>query len=58
MVSLMLSMGVTLQPPEPQGTEIKVKEVSEDLLKRMGIALDQAKKQGGDRVVEDFAEEK
>ena len=58
MVSLTLSMGVTLQPPEPQGTEIKVKEVSEDLLKRMGIALDQAKKQGGDRVVEDFAEEK
>ncbi|MEE3258948.1 MAG: GGDEF domain-containing protein [Candidatus Latescibacterota bacterium] len=56
-VSLTLSMGVVVQPPDPQGTEIKVKEISEDLLKRMGIALDQAKKEGGDRVVEDFAVE-
>ena len=32
----------------------KVKEVAEDLQRRMGVALDQAKKQGGDKVVEDF----
>ena len=53
-VSLTLSMGVIIQQPEPQGTTTKVKEVSEDLLKRMGMALDQAKKEGGDRVIEDF----
>ena len=56
-VSLTLSMGVTIQAPEPAGTETKVKAVAEDLLKRMGIALDEAKKQGGDTVVEDFEEE-
>ena len=56
-VSLTLSMGVTIQQPEPLGSEGNVKEIAEDLLKRMGIALDQAKKQGGDRVVEDFEAE-
>ena len=56
-VSLILSMGVTTQAPEPAGTETKVKAVAEDLLKRMDIALDEAKKQGGDTVVEDFEEE-
>jgi len=50
-------MGVTIQAPEPAGTETKVKAVAEDLLKRMGIGLDEAKKQGGDTVVEDFKEE-
>jgi len=53
-VTLTLSMGVTIQPAEPQGAGTKVKEVTEDLLRRMGVALDQAKKQGGDKVVEDF----
>ncbi|HIG56264.1 MAG TPA: GGDEF domain-containing protein [Candidatus Latescibacteria bacterium] len=53
-VTLTLSMGVTIQPAEPQGAGTKVKEVAEDLLKRMGVALDQAKKQGGDKIVEDF----
>jgi diguanylate cyclase (GGDEF)-like protein len=53
-VTLTLSMGVTIQPAEPQGAVTNVKEVSEDLLRRMGVALDQAKKQGGDKVVEDF----
>ena len=56
-VSLTLGMGVTIQAPEPAGTETKVKAVAEDLLKRMGIGLDEAKKQGGDTVVEDFGEE-
>jgi diguanylate cyclase (GGDEF)-like protein len=53
-VTLTLSMGVTIQPAEPQGAVTNVKEVSEDLLWRMGVALVQAKKQGGDNVVEDF----
>ena len=56
-VSLTLSMGVTKRAPEPAGTETKVKAVAADLLKRMGIGLDEAKKQGGDTVVEDFEEE-
>lgn len=56
-VSLTLSMGVTIQPPAPPNAETKIKEISEDLLRRMGIALDQAKKQGGDKVVEDFGAE-
>ena len=53
-VRLTLSMGVIIQPAEPQGAGTKVKEVAEDLLSRMGVAHDQAKKQGGDKVVEDF----
>ena len=53
-VRLTLSMGVIIQPAEPQGAGTKVKEVAEDLLRRMGVAHDQAKKQGGDKVVEDF----
>ena len=56
-VSLTLSMGVTMQTPEPAGSATKAKEVVEDLLKRMDIALDDAKKQGRDTVVEDFEEE-
>jgi hypothetical protein len=47
-------MGVTIQSAEPQGAGTKVKELAEGLLRRMGVALDQAKKQGGDKVVEDF----
>ncbi len=47
-------MGVIIQPAEPQGAGTKVKEVAEDLLRRMGVAHDQAKKQGGDKAVEDF----
>ena len=53
-VTMTLSMGVTIQPGESQGVGTKVKEVAEDLQRRMGVALDQAKKQGGDKVVEDF----
>ena len=53
-VRLTLSMGVIIQPAEPQGAGTKVMEVAEDLLRRMGVAHDQAKKQGGDKVVEDF----
>ncbi len=53
-VRLTLSMGVIIQPAEPQGAGTKVMEVAEDLLSRMGVAHDQAKKQGGDKVVEDF----
>ena len=56
-VTLTLSMGVTIQAAESQEAETKIKEVAEDLLKRMGKALDQAKKQGGDKVVEDFETE-
>ena len=53
-VRLTLSMGVIIQPAEPQGAGTKVMEVAEDLLRRIGVAHDQAKKQGGDKVVEDF----
>lgn len=53
-VSLTLSMGVTIQLPEPPGATTQVKEIAEDLLKRMSVALDKAKKEGGDKVVEDF----
>ena len=56
-LTLTLSMGVTIQAAESQEAETKIKEVAEDLLKRMGKALDQAKKQGGDKVVEDFETE-
>ena len=56
-VTLTLSMGVTIQAAESQEAETKIKEVAEDLLKRMGIALYQAKKLGGDKVVEDFETE-
>ena len=51
---LTLSRGAIIQPAEPQGAGTKVKEVAEDLLRRMGVAHDQAKKQGGDKMVEDF----
>ena len=56
-LSLTLSLSVTMQTPELAGSATKAKEVVEDLLKRMGIALDDAKKQGRDTVVEDFEEE-
>ena len=53
----MVAKAVTKHAAESQEAEIKIKEVAEDLLKRMGIALYQAKKQGGDKVVEDFETE-
>ncbi len=52
-ISLTLSMGVVLRALGPQGAATKIKEVSEDLLRRMGLALDEAKRHGGDKVVED-----
>ena len=56
-ISVTLSMGVTIRASEPEDTEIKVEEVAENLLERMGIALDEANKQGGDAAVEHFEEE-
>ncbi|MFL2542483.1 MAG: hypothetical protein ACJ0UT_11030 [Candidatus Latescibacterota bacterium] len=46
-----------MQVEESQKVETKIKEVAEDLLKRMGIALVQAKKQGDYKVVEYFETE-
>ena len=50
-------MGVTRRASEPAGTEIKVEEVAENLFERIGIALDEANKQGRDAAVEHFKEE-
>ena len=53
----MVAKAVTMQVEESQKVETKIKEVAEDLLKRMGIALVKAKKQGDDKVVEYFETE-
>ena len=34
-------------------TRVVLSAFSEELLRRMGLALDEAKRQGGDKVVED-----
>jgi diguanylate cyclase (GGDEF)-like protein len=52
-VPLTLSMGVVIRSPRPASSQVKAKEVIEELFQRLGSALDQAKKQGGDKVVEE-----
>ncbi len=53
----MVAKAVTMQVEESQKVETKIKEVAEDLLKRMGIAQVQVKKQGDDKVFEYFETE-
>lgn len=52
-VSLTLSMGSVSRAPSPPGTSVDTKGVIERLLRKLSAALDQAKKQGRDRLYED-----
>ncbi|MFT5087653.1 MAG: diguanylate cyclase (GGDEF)-like protein [Planctomycetota bacterium] len=52
-VTLTLSMGTVIRGPNAPGTEGKTKDIADDIIRRMGSALDSAKKKGGDQVVDD-----
>ena len=52
-VPITLSLGVVCRAATAEGTEIDVKEVVEDYLRRLDAALDQAKQMGGDRPYDD-----
>ena len=52
-VPITLSLGVVCRVATAEGTEIDVKEVVEDYLRRLDAALDQAKQMGGDRPYDD-----
>ena len=52
-VTLTLSMGTVIRPPNPPGTEANTKDIADDIIRRLSTALDKAKKQGGDQVVDD-----
>ena len=52
-MSLTLSMGIVSRAPSGEGDDIGVKDVTEAFLRKLAIALDTAKQQGGDRSVED-----
>ncbi len=56
-VTLTLSMGVFIREPNPAGTEVNTREVADEILRRTGMALDRAKKQGGDQVADDDGSE-
>jgi GGDEF domain-containing protein len=56
-VTLTLSMGTFIREPNPVGTEVNTREVADDILRRTGMALDRAKKQGGDQVADDNGSE-
>jgi two-component system cell cycle response regulator len=51
-VVLTLSMGTVVLPAE-LGGDVQAKDVGSEVLRRLNAALDQAKKQGGDQVVDD-----
>ena len=50
-MSLTLSMGIVSRVPSAE--EVSVKDVTETFLRRLAVALDDAKQQGGDRSIED-----
>ncbi len=52
-VGLTLSIGTVLVDPEPASGQLEVKAVGESILQRLSAALDLAKQQGGDQIVED-----
>ena len=52
-ISLTLSFGVVSRKPTPEGAKVVVKELVEDFLRRLAIALDKAKEMGPDRTFED-----
>jgi diguanylate cyclase (GGDEF)-like protein len=52
-ISLTMSFGVVSRNPTPEGGKIVVKELVEEYLQRLEVALDRAKEMGGDRSFED-----
>ena len=52
-VSLTLSLGVVSRSPSPPGSNVVVKDIVDEYLRRLEAALDQAKQMGGDRPFED-----
>lgn len=52
-VTLTLSMGTVIREPNAPGEEVKTEDVADDIIRRLSSALDRAKKQGGDQVVDD-----
>lgn len=52
-VALSLSIGMVEVAPDPSGEKLEAKVVVEKILRRLSAALDMAKQQGGDQVVED-----
>jgi len=52
-VGLTLSIGTVLVDPEPASGQLEIKAVGESILQRLSAALDLAKQQGGDQIVED-----
>ena len=49
-ISLTLSMGGVVRGPGSIGDQVNAKEVAETFLRRMGVMLDRAKHEGGNRV--------
>jgi diguanylate cyclase (GGDEF)-like protein len=52
-MSLTLSMGIVSRVASGEGEEISVKDVTDSFLRKLAVALDEAKQQGGDRSIED-----
>ena len=52
-VGLTLSIGTVLVDPDPASRKLEAKAVGESILQRLSAALDLAKQQGGDQIVED-----
>lgn len=52
-ISLTMSFGVVSRMPSPEGAKVVVKDLVEEYLRRLEIALDKAKEMGGDRTFED-----
>lgn len=52
-VGLTLSIGTVLVDPEPASGKLEAKAVGESILQRLSAALDLAKQQGGDQIIED-----
>ena len=52
-VPITLSLGVVSRAPSPEGTQVNVKEVVDEFLRRLNGALGQAKQMGGNRPYDD-----
>lgn len=53
-VNLTLSIGTVARSPSPSGAKVDVKEVTEQVLKKLEVQLDRAKREGRDRLAEDL----